>query len=68
MSATSLREKTISELNEELSKLLREQFKLKLQKSTGEFAKNHMFKDMRKQIARVQTLITEKTNKEGKSS
>lgn len=60
MKASELREKTVEELNAELLELLREQFNLRMQKSTGQLAQSHNLKTVRRNIARVKTVLTEK--------
>ena len=59
MNASDLRGKTIDELNEELVALRREQFNLRMQQSTGELAQNHEHSRVRKDIARVKTVLSE---------
>ncbi len=59
MNAKELRSKTISELQEELLALRKEQFNLRMQKGWGETVKSHNFKK-RRDIARVKTVINEK--------
>ncbi len=60
MKVQDLRGKTDSELREELLSLLREQFNLRVQRATGQMAKPHLFRQVRRSIARVKTVITEK--------
>ncbi len=60
MKAKELREKTIPELREELAELLREQFNLRMQKGTGQLSQAHKLKMVRRDIARVYTIINEK--------
>lgn len=60
MNVAELRQKQIPELKQELNKLLRQQFKLRLLKGTGELKRNHQVKQTRRDIARVMTLLTEK--------
>lgn len=60
MRVQDLREKTINELNAELSELLTQQFKLRMQRSGGQMKQTHQFKSVRRGIARVQTMLTEK--------
>ncbi|HSX19519.1 MAG TPA: 50S ribosomal protein L29 [Gammaproteobacteria bacterium] len=60
MGVAELRQKQIPELKQELQNLLRQQFKLRLLKGTGELKRNHQVKQVRRDIARVMTLITEK--------
>ncbi len=59
MNATDLRAKSADELNEELVALRREQFNLRMQQATGELAQNHQFSRVRKDIARVKTVLNE---------
>jgi|Laugrespbdmm15sd_2_1035082.scaffolds.fasta_scaffold277401_1 large subunit ribosomal protein L29 len=60
MKVNELREKTVAELNDQLNTLYREQFTCRMQKSTGQLAQSHMTGKIRKDIARVKTIITEK--------
>jgi large subunit ribosomal protein L29 len=60
MKANELREKGIDELNEELTNLLREQFNLRMQRGTGQLSKPHLMKNVRRDIARIKTVIREK--------
>ena len=59
MKAADLRAKSIDELNEELVALRREQFNLRMQHATGELTHNHEHGRVRKDIARVKTVIAE---------
>ncbi len=60
MGVAELRQKKVPELKQELENLLRQQFKLRLLKGTGELKRNHQVKQLRREIARVMTLLTEK--------
>ncbi len=60
MKATELREKSVDELNAELLTLREGQFKLNMQKSTGQLGQTHLLKQTRKDIARVKTVLSEK--------
>lgn len=60
MKASELREKSLAELNDELTGLYREQFNLRMQRGTGQMSRPDQFGKVRKNIARVKTLITEK--------
>jgi large subunit ribosomal protein L29 len=60
MNAKELRGKSASELNEELLKLRREQFSLRMQRATGQAVKPHDFGRVRKDIARLKTVLAEK--------
>ena len=63
MKASDLKEKSIEELNAELLELLREQFNYRMQASTGQLAQTHLLRTVRRNIARVKTIITEKAGK-----
>lgn len=60
MNATELREKSVEELNTELNNLLREQFNLRMQNSTGQLEQTAQIKTVRRSIARVKTILTQK--------
>ena len=55
-----LRSKSADELNKELLELRRAQFGLRMQLATQSLTKNSEIARVRKQIARVHTLITQK--------
>ncbi len=59
-----IREKKISELGTMLNGLLEDEFKLKMQAATGQLAKPSEFKKVRKDIARIKTIIKEKQTDE----
>ena len=59
MKAADLKAKSIDQLNEELVALRREQFNLRMQHATGEMTHNHEHGRVRKDIARVKTVIAE---------
>ncbi len=60
MATAELREKSIDELNTELSELFREQFNLRMQQGSGQDVKPHNHKRVRRQIARIKTIINQK--------
>ena len=60
MNAQDLRNKNEVELREELSGLLREQFNLRMQRGIGQLAKPHELRRVRRDIARVRTVLNEK--------
>ena len=60
MKAQELREKSVEELNAELLNLLREQFNLRMQKSSGQLGQSHLLGQARRDIARVKTILNEK--------
>ena len=60
MNAQDMREKNETELREELSGLLREQFNLRMQRGIGQLATPHDLRRVRKDIARINTVLNEK--------
>lgn len=60
MNAEVLKDKSIDELNQQLEELLREQFNLRMQKGMGETPRPHLYKKVRRDIARVKTMISHK--------
>ncbi len=59
MKANDLRQKSRSELDKELQDSLREQFNLRMQKSTGQLKDTSKIAKVRKNIARVKTVMKE---------
>jgi large subunit ribosomal protein L29 len=60
MKASELRDKSQAELRETLSELLKEQFNLRMQRGTGQLARPHLMKEVRRNIARVKTEMNAK--------
>jgi large subunit ribosomal protein L29 len=60
MKASELREKSVEELNTELTETLEEQFKLRMQASSGQEVQTHLFKQARRNVARIKTILKEK--------
>lgn len=63
MNTKELRAKLADELNKELLELHKEQFNLRMQKGMGELPKPHLYKRVRRDIARVKTILKEKERK-----
>lgn len=63
MKATELRQKSLEELQKELDGLQRQQFTLRMAKATGQLGKSHQVGLVRKDIARVKTVLNEKQGK-----
>ena len=55
-----LKSKSVSELNEELVAAKKELFNLRFQNATNQLDNTSRIKEVRKNIARIQTVITEK--------
>ncbi|ALD91778.1 50S ribosomal protein L29 [Cupriavidus gilardii] len=62
MKASELRGKDAAGLNQELSELLKAQFSLRMQKATQQLQNTSQLKKVRKDIARVHTVLNEKAN------
>ena len=60
MKARDLRAKSDEELAKELEELSREAFNLRMQQGTGQLARPSQFKAVRRDIARVKTIINER--------
>ena len=56
-----LRTKSVAELNEELVAAKKELFNLRFQNATNQLDNTSRIKEVRKNIARIQTVITEKS-------
>ena len=66
MSASELRQKSPAELEGALLELRKEQFNLRMQQGTGQLSRPSEMRRVRKEIARVKTLLNEKS--EGEAS
>jgi large subunit ribosomal protein L29 len=63
MKASELRSKASEELKKELDELLRAQFGLRMQHATQQLANTSQLKKVRRDIARVRTVMKEKATK-----
>jgi large subunit ribosomal protein L29 len=59
MKANELRKRSAEDLQKELMDLLREQFNLRMQRGTGQLSKPSQMKAVRREIARVKTVMAE---------
>jgi large subunit ribosomal protein L29 len=66
MNASELKNKTKDELFEELVNLRREQFNLRMQQATGQMARPDQYRKVRKNIARVKTVLSAQKNESAK--
>lgn len=62
MIAKELRERSPSDLQDELLALRKEQFNLRMQMATGQSGKSHRLREIRKDVARIKTVVTEQAN------
>ncbi|WVH08778.1 MAG: LSU ribosomal protein L29p [Fluviibacter phosphoraccumulans EoVTN8] len=62
MKATELRNKSNDELKQELLDLLKAQFSLRMQKGTQQLSNTSQLGKVRRDIARVRTILRERVN------
>ncbi len=60
MKSAELREKSVDDLKVEASEMSKQLFQLRLQKATGQLDNVGKFKQIKKDLARVKTVLTEK--------
>ncbi len=63
MKANDLRGKSAQQLNEQLLGLLRDQFNLRMQKATGQLGQSHLLLQVKRDIARVKTVLNQQAGK-----
>ena len=59
MKASELRGKSATELNDELLGLRKEEFNLRMQRGTGQLSNTARFKQIRREVARIKTVLNE---------
>ena len=60
MKAFELRKRNNAELKQDLLDLLREHFNLRMQKANEQLKQHHQLRDVKRDIARVKTVLNEK--------
>ena len=60
MKASELNNKSVAELQSQMEELLSDQFKLRMQKATGQLGQTHLIGQTRRDIARVKTVLASK--------
>ncbi len=65
MKAAELRNSKPDELQTLLVELLREQFNLRMQKGSGQLGNPARFRALRREIARIKTVLSEKVKQDG---
>jgi len=63
--ADDFRGKSADELGEQLTKLKKEQFNLRFQRANGQLENTSRVRTVRKEIARIETVLTEQRRKAG---
>lgn len=64
MKASELEEKSLGDLREVLEDLLKEQFNLRMEHGSGQLTHTHRIRQVRRDIARVRTVMTQKRSAE----
>lgn len=67
MKTTDLRSKSADQLQAQLVQLKKEQFNLRFQQATGQLEKTARVKEVRRDIARVKTLLAEQAKAEAEA-
>jgi len=62
MKASELRDQTLEQLNDELLRLRKDQFSMRMQFASGQLGQTHLVTEVRRDIARVKTVMKEKAN------
>jgi len=57
--AAELRAKSATELKDELVELRKEEFNLRMQRGTGQLSDTSRFKKIRRDVARIKTILNE---------
>lgn len=65
MKAAELRDKTADQLKDDILKLKKEQFNLRFQKATGQLENTAQVGKVRRNIARMKTILSEQAAKAG---
>ena len=60
MKASELRDLSVEELEAKKIELLQSQFQMRMNKSTGQLQATHELKQVRRDIARINTILTQK--------
>ena len=60
MNAADLKTKPLADLRSELEGLLHQQFKLRMQHGSGQLAQTHLLRQVRRNLARIRTVIHKK--------
>lgn len=64
MKASELKDKSTEELQQELVALTKEHFGYRMQQSTGQLSQTHLLKQVKRDIARIKTVLREKKGNE----
>ena len=67
MKVTDMRKKNAKELADELLDLRKEQFNLRMQQATGQLVRGDQYRKVRKDIARIKTVLREQEIQQSKA-
>jgi len=65
MKAADIRTMTVDQINDEVLKLKKEQFNLRFQRANGQLENTGRVRKVRRDIARIETVLTEQRRKAG---
>jgi len=60
MKASELREKSVEELQEQLIELRKQQLSMRMEQATGQLGETHKVREVRRDVARVKTVLAQK--------
>ncbi len=60
MDVSDMHTKTVDELSDELARLKKEQFNLRFQMATGQLEKTMRIRQVRRDVARIKTIVAQK--------
>ncbi len=60
MKASELKEKSVEELQKDIYNLAKDQFNYQMQKSTGQLGQTHLLGQIKRDIARIKTVLNER--------
>ena len=60
MKASELKEKSVEELQQDIDNLAKDQFNYRMQKSTGQLGQTHLLGQIKRDIARIKTVLNER--------
>ena len=62
MKINEIREMSVEDINKKIVEVKNELFELRMKQATGNLEKPHMINKLRKDVARMKTVLTEKLN------
>lgn len=62
MKTSDIRKMSVSDINKKIVEIKTELFELRMKQATGSLEKPHMINALRKDVARLKTVLTEKQN------